>query len=223
MAKITRKTALIFGSSASAGDIRQFGSLAAGSPVTTTDPDTIQALANWLTGWLGAVIGGNSPTIEDMNAMCYVFAYQIAYLMQTGVPEWETSTIYFIGNVVNDGSGGLYISRTDSNTGNALTSTTNWQKIAGTNTVQTKSADYTMLPSDTIVLASGTHTITMPNATVCTGSEFIVKKTDSGTTTSIAFQSAQSADGQTSLSLTEQYSFYRFMSNGTNLDIIGWG
>ncbi len=126
MAKIPRKVAKIFGSTASAGDIRQFGSFAAGAPVTTTDPATIQALANWLTGWLGAVVGGNSPTIEDMNAICYVFAYQLSYLMQEGIAEWETNTIYYKGSLASDGNGVVYVSLTDSNSGNALTSTSNW-------------------------------------------------------------------------------------------------
>lgn len=126
MAKILRKIAKIFGSTAGVGQIAKFGSLAASSPAFTTDPAVIQSLSEYLSGWFSAVIGGNSPAIEDMNALCYLFAYQIAYIMQTGVPEWNTDTIYFIGSVVNDGTGKLYISNTDNNTGNPVSDTVNW-------------------------------------------------------------------------------------------------
>ncbi|PNA42272.1 hypothetical protein, partial [Pseudomonas sp. MPR-AND1A] len=86
MAKLSRVTQKIFGSSAGANQIGKFGSYAAGSPVISSDPTVIQSLSNWLTGWFGAVVGGNSPAIEDMNAVCFVYAYQLAYLMQQGIP-----------------------------------------------------------------------------------------------------------------------------------------
>lgn len=127
MAKITRKIAKIFGSSAGVNQIGTFGSLAAGSPAYTTDPTVIQSLANYLTGWFGAVVGGNSPAIEDMNALCYLFAYQIAYVMQEGVPEWDATTTYYIGSLVNNGSGVIYVSLTDTNLNNALTDATKWR------------------------------------------------------------------------------------------------
>lgn len=136
MAKITRKNMKVFGSSAGPTDIGKFGSLAAGSPTYTTDPETIQALSNYLTGWLGAVVGGNSPAIQDMNALCYLFAYQLAYLMQTGVAEWNASTTYYIGSLVNDGAGRLYRSITDDNLNNALSSTSNWTPAYATGGLQ---------------------------------------------------------------------------------------
>lgn len=126
MSKILRKVQKIFGSSAAPNQIARFGSLAAGSPTFTTDPAVIQSLGNYLSGWFGAVIGANSPAIEDMNALCYLFAYQLSYVMQTGVPEWDATTIYFKGSLVNDGNGVLYVSLTDNNTGNALSSLANW-------------------------------------------------------------------------------------------------
>ena len=100
MAKITRAAQKIFGSTASSGQIRQFGSFAAGAPVTTTNPVTIQALSNFLAGWNAAVVGLNSPTIEDMNALFYLYAYQLAYLFQSGIPEWDADTSYYIGSLV---------------------------------------------------------------------------------------------------------------------------
>ena len=126
MSKILRKTAQIFGSNAGPNQLAKFGSLAAGSPTFSTDPAVIQALSNYLTGWFGAIIGANSPAIEDMNALCFLFAYQLAYGFQAGVAEWDSGTTYYTGSMVNSG-GQLYVSLTDNNLNNAITSVANWR------------------------------------------------------------------------------------------------
>ncbi len=133
MSKITRATSLLFGSNAGANQIAQFGSLAAASPNFTTSPATIQALSNYLTGWFAAVIGANSPAIEDMNALCYLFSYQLSYMLQTGVPEWDSGTTYYQGSIVTDTAGGglMYASLTNNNLNNAVTSSANWTLVAG--------------------------------------------------------------------------------------------
>lgn len=121
----------VFGASAGPNQIAKFGSLFAGAPAFTTDPSEIQSLANYLTGWFGAAIGGNSPAIEDMNALCYLFAYQLAYLMQTGTPEWDNATTYYIGSIVQDGLGNEYVSVADNNLNNAVSDATKWKGRAG--------------------------------------------------------------------------------------------
>lgn len=133
MSKLTRKSAQVFGSTAAAQQIAQFGSLAASAVQYSVDPAVIQSLANWKTGWFGATVGGNSPAIEDENAVDYVHSYQIGYLMQTGIPEYDAGTTYFSGSMVQDGNGNLRVSKTDSNTGNGnlLTDGTNWRTPAG--------------------------------------------------------------------------------------------
>lgn len=71
---------------------------------------------------------------------------------------------------------------------------------------------------------TGDSEVTMPDATLCAGREYFVKKIDAiGTTTDIVFQGGQNADGETALELTERYSYFRMVSNGTNFDIIGAG
>lgn len=125
MAKLTRVFQKIFGSTASAGRIGVFGSLNAGSASTTTNPETMQSLGNWLQGWDGSILANNSPPLEDMNAAFYVAYYQLAYLMQQGIAEWNSETTYFIGSVVND-SGKIYISKTDNNINNATTNIAHW-------------------------------------------------------------------------------------------------
>lgn len=124
MAKIVRKAAKIFGQDSGIDQISQFGSLAAAAPVFSTDPDVIQALQNYLDGWFAGVVGANSPAIEDMNALCYLFAYQIAYLLQAGVPEWDSGTTYFVGGIVSN-SGVLYVSLVNDNV-SPLTDISRW-------------------------------------------------------------------------------------------------
>lgn len=130
MSKLLRVNQKIFASTAGANEIGQFGSLAAGSPATTTDPAVVQSLSNFLDGWFSAILGGNSPAIEDMNALCFLFARQLAYNFQSGIPEWEVGTTYFKGSIVNV-SGDLYTSLTDNNTGNVTTNATNWSSFSG--------------------------------------------------------------------------------------------
>ncbi len=135
MAKLPRIFQKIFGATApgvGAGGIGQFGSLAAGSPALTTDLSVLQALSNYSDGWLSAIIGNNSPAIEDMNSLFFLITNQLAYLMQAGVAEWDTSTIYYTNSIVNY-QGFLYQSNTDGNTGNNPASdSVNWASYSTT-------------------------------------------------------------------------------------------
>lgn len=134
MARLTRVALTLFGSSGASANFGQFGSQAASSPVTTKDVALIQALAAWVQGWQDAVALNQAPYLEDMNGAMYVFCYELAYLMQEGVAEWNTSTTYYTGSVVknlgNSGYTEFYISLVNNNTGNALptrTTDANWQ------------------------------------------------------------------------------------------------
>jgi alpha-tubulin suppressor-like RCC1 family protein len=129
MSKILRETMTIFGASAGANQIEQFGSLAAGSPNYLTPGSaaipTIQALSAWLEGWYGGIVGSDLPCIQDMNAVCYLYAYQLAYIFQAGVPEWDAGTTYFTGSYVQS-AGVLYTSLQDNNLNNAVSVTAYW-------------------------------------------------------------------------------------------------
>lgn len=131
MAKLSNVLSKIFGSGAGLNQISKFGSLFAGTPAFTTDPEEAQSLSNYLTGWAAAAIGGNSPAIEDMNAVLFAMSYQLAYYQQSGIPEWNSGKEYFIGSLVNDGTGAIYVSLIDSNTGNAVSDDTKWTKVGG--------------------------------------------------------------------------------------------
>lgn len=129
MSRLSRFTQLIFGSAAGSNQIAEYGSLAASAPATyngsTISPAIVQTLANYLEGWFGAVIGQNSPAIEDMNALCYLYAFQLAYIFQAGIPEWDSGTTYYTGSLVQS-SGVWYVSLTDTNLNHAVTDSTRW-------------------------------------------------------------------------------------------------
>jgi len=220
--KIVRKIAKIFGSTAGATDIGEFGSLAAGTPVYSTDPTVIQSLSNWLQGWLGAVIGGNSPAIEDMNAFCYVMAYQVAYLMQTGIAEWDATTNYFVGSMVNNGSGIIYVSITNSNLNNALTDGTNWRVQGGASPTNV-STTYTALISDEIIRGDTTSagfTITLPTIATSKGKKFIIKNVGTHTLT-IKGNGAELIDGANTNADMEAFgNSTTVFNNGTTWDIL---
>lgn len=135
MAKLARKLMQIFGGTATTDQRSVFGSLAASAPAFSTDPETIQSLGNWSSGWFAAIVAGANPAIEDMNSMAFVFAYQLAYLFQSGVAEWNSATTYYIGSLVSDGNGNIYSSITDTNLNHGLTSAANWQLATGYSTL----------------------------------------------------------------------------------------
>lgn len=168
MAKIDRKTQKVFASSAPSTEIGKFGSLAAGSPTTSTDPDVIQALSNYLGGWFDAVVGSNSPAIEDMNGLCYLFAYQLAYIFQAGIAEWDSGTTYYIGSLANS-AGKIYVSLVDDNLNNAVTDTTKWRSsdYAATTVDPAGASPYTLAAGDInkiflVQSANGAMTFNLP-------------------------------------------------------------
>lgn len=181
MAKLTRAAQKQFGSSAGFQQMAKYGSFAAGVPArftgATITPALVQQLSNYLDGWFGAVVGGNSPAIEDMNALCWLFAYQLGYILQTGIPEWNSETIYFIGSYAQDGAGAMYISKTDNNLNNALSNNTHWQLSGGG--MRTMSAVGNILATDGIVLldaTAGAFIATLPPcAATPVGKQIIVK------------------------------------------------
>lgn len=209
MAKLTRVFNKIFGSNADSTEVGKFGSLAAGSPVTTNDPALIQSLSNWLDGWFAAVTGENSPAIEDMNAVHFLFSRQLSYLFQAGIPEWDTSTTYYIGSMVNS-SGFIYVSVADDNTGNAVTDNTKWRLFGSA--FSQKSADYTLTVADDVVEFDATgaeRTATLPAANAAKGKRFTIVKTDTSANAVII------TDGTLVYNLTSQYDAITVYSNGT--------
>ena len=125
--KIVRATQKQFGSTGASGDFGQFGSLAAGAPNYTKDPATIQSLAAFLTGWAAETIATNRPALEDFNGLDYLIFYQICYLFQAGIPEWDSGTTYYLNSFCQV-SGTVYKSLANDNLNyNPTTEPTKWE------------------------------------------------------------------------------------------------
>jgi hypothetical protein len=227
MAKIIRKVQKIFGSLAGANQIAKFGSLYAGASAFTTDPEQVQSFSNYLTGWYAAAIGGNSPSIEDVNALFFLYAYQLAYLMQAGVPEWEAQTTYYIGSLAQDGLGNIYSSLVDNNLANALSTTANWKLLGSGATRTVAAATDTALVADNFLRLNGTGLSlveTLPPIASCSvGQTFIVKNVSTdGSTVTLKGNAAELIEGLNTLILasTPSLESVTVKSNGTTWDII---
>lgn len=135
MAKLPRVFQNLFGLNGSQSHFGQFGSRAASAPLPTKDPSTIQSLDAFVNnGWLDAINAANkAPFLEDMNGLFLLIFRQIGYFFQEGIPEWDTSTTYYIGSIVKKtGTFELYGSLTNTNVGNALPSqvdSANWKYL----------------------------------------------------------------------------------------------
>jgi hypothetical protein len=134
MAALPRIFHKIFGLSGTSDNFGKFGSAKAGAAVTTKDVATIMALGAWDTGWQDAIMGANkAPVLEEMNGHMFVHSRQIGYLFESGIPEYDDSTTYYIGSVVRVGQY-WYRSLADNNLANtppAAASDANWQLANG--------------------------------------------------------------------------------------------
>lgn len=150
MAKITRAFQKIFADGITAtGNIAEFGSLAEGSPQYSKDPVQIQSRAAWLSGWAAATIGNQSPAFQDFNGYQYLISRQIAYLLQAGIAEWDTTTVYYIGSFCQV-AGVVYKSKIDNNQGNAVGENASWGVWISAAGLSGSYADLTNKPTDLI-------------------------------------------------------------------------
>ena len=119
MAKLTRKLKKIF-SINSPADIGVWGSI---NTASSTDPDVLQS-TGYETGVSAAEVSGKKIVPrKDFNGLKYETDYHLAYLYQAGIPEYNTSTTYYIGDIVRgDSTSFIYKSLVNDNIGNALTS-----------------------------------------------------------------------------------------------------
>ena len=134
MARLTRQKQKVFAGNANADQIAVLGTMKTGTPVYSTDLDSLQSAA-YESGWSAAILDDKAPYLEETNGLQYGFSYQIAYLLQQGISiEWDSATTYYQGSIVaivdtsDDVKVDFYLSLTDNNTGNNPTSdTVNWQ------------------------------------------------------------------------------------------------
>lgn len=200
---IERKNFKPFATDAAIDQIAQIGSLRSGTPTFSKDPNVIQALANYSDGWFGIAMGDNSPAMEDMNAIQFVFAYMIAMILGSGVAEWEVGTTYSVGSIINV-QGNLYVSLQDNNTGHPYVESAWWAKQG--NKFRTITTNANISPLDNYVRVNGAGlTVTLPNVTIVPlGQEITIKNITSSVSDSsitIATTSGQNIDKFNNLSL----------------------
>lgn len=148
MAKIIRATQSVFcGAVSEVDNIAQFGSLKAGSPVFSDDPDVIQGISAFGEGWKSAIVENKSPPLQDMNALFYLLTRQVAYAFQAGIPEYDVGTEYHINSYCQD-AGVVYVSLQNSNTNNALSNASWWRVVL---TPTSSGGTLGMVPLGTVV------------------------------------------------------------------------
>jgi hypothetical protein len=121
-----------FGNTGGTTEFGSFGSLAEGSPVTTKNLDTIQALDTFLRGWYGATGSASEPPrIEDMNGLFFLLFSQIRYILESGIPEWlnNAEQLYYANRSVVIYNGSIYLAIQGDDAGN-----TNAQRNPATET-----------------------------------------------------------------------------------------
>lgn len=212
MANLTRKQQKVFAGSASNNG--QFGSLQAGTKITTTDPDVIQALSAFNNGWNDAVIGGEElPALEEFQGLHFLTTRQISYLLDKGIPEWEVATEYFIGDIQREvGGTRIYKSITDNNIGNALTDVVNWEFLIDLNS--------------NLGTTSGAADVYTTNSPTSEGGRYIVEINTTNTGASTLNGTAmEKFDGAGSLTALEagdlqQDQYYDILDNGTKIVVL---
>lgn len=236
MAKSSNRLQKIFGATGSTGSISIFGSKKIGTPIYSNDLDDIQSLSAWDNGFSSALIDGTKPTLQDLNAIFYALTYQNSYQQCYGIPTYLTTQEYFIGSIVRvSGTIGtgtyidLFISRTDHNINNALSSVTHWQLLwsnkfrsIGSSQSYTVTYDDWFLSWDLGAAQAGA-TITLPVPTFCPGREIWIKYVNGSVGVSIAVNVSgggnvlmiDGTDGTSIVSCTIRYTTsIRLISNG---------
>lgn len=135
MSKLPRVTQQLFAGNAQPTDTAAFGTMRTGKPTYTSDIAQLMNTPQFLQGWLAAVEEGFAPFMEEMTGVQKVFAQQIAYLFQQGVPEYDAGTTYYKGSlvkVISDTDFVIYSSLIDDNTGNTPTAGAQWKLVYNT-------------------------------------------------------------------------------------------
>lgn len=162
MAKLTRAIQKIFcGGVPSINTVAVFGSLKAGLPNFSDNPDDIQSLPAYEAGWAGATVLNQAPALQDMNALQFLFSRQLKYLFQQGIPEWDAVETYYIGSVVCNDLGVPYVSLINDNTANSLTDANKWKILTLPNLKWNNQVNYAL--GDLATNSSGVLYVSLAN------------------------------------------------------------
>lgn len=175
--KLERKVMEIYGENAATRDIIAYGSDIAGNIVETKDPDVIQTAA-YKTGVRSAVVGNNSTTLQNRQALDFLFSRQLKYLYQQGIAEWGADETYYKSSVVKGSDGNIYGSKIDDNVGhNPVGDIANWEQLNGSGfDFEGTKAEFDAAVSEGIITADSVSLITddVDGANVATKAELQV-------------------------------------------------
>jgi hypothetical protein len=87
-------------------------------------------------------------------------------------------------------------------------------------TMAVKSADYTLAATDQVIVDDTGVTLTLPTAVGIEGKWYLVKNISAGTTT-ILPNGAETIDGDSSATLTQQYTSLYLVSDNANWQVLG--
>lgn len=227
MATLSRVTGKVFGGNAPLDEIGIFGSAKAGNPTNSQDVATIQSGTAYEEGWgSGIVTNNNFPPMEEVTGVLKTLSYQICYLLQEGIPDYDIGTNYSnksVVKLVNGNEVALYVSLQNDNIGNSLTDTTYWKEIVWGNNANTDLSNLTTMGEQrfsdlaTAIETLNTNLTNLNNSVVkLTGNQTI-----SGTKTfNTAPKMPNSNAVGTGLALAARGSAYIKLGDGT---LIQWG
>lgn len=114
MANLTRYKQKIF-----ADNSNQVGVFGTGvNKVTSKNVETLQS-SDYSDGWSAAVVTNkNYPIWQERDGVDYGFSYQLAYLLQKGIPDWLSTETYYQNDYCKSGNK-IYYSLVDNNTNHA--------------------------------------------------------------------------------------------------------
>lgn len=135
MVKLTRKNQKVFAGNANNNGV--FGSLQSGNKQLSNDPEVIQSLPAYSAGWNDATISSEDlPALEEFQGIQYVVTRQLAYIYETGTPEYDANTNYCLGAeckvIGNEGNYQIFSSVVADNINHPVTDTAYWKEVFNT-------------------------------------------------------------------------------------------
>lgn len=137
MTTLTRQPYKVFAQNANLDQLAVYGSMKTGTPVYSSSIATLQGETAYGLGWADAILDDKAPYLEEMNGLQYSSSYQIGYMLQEGIPAYDSATEYSntsIVKVINNNELQLYHSLQNSNVGHALSEPEWWTQVYFTNT-----------------------------------------------------------------------------------------
>lgn len=138
MTALTRKTQKVFAGNANADQIAIMGTMKTGTPQYSGDVAALQS-AEYELGWADAILSDKAPFLEEMNGVQYGFSYQLAYLLQEGIAEWDSATEYKANSFCKVNNT-IYYSLQNDNVNHSVTNTA-WWGVVGDSRFVKRSGD----------------------------------------------------------------------------------